>query len=33
MVDMKYFYGRPGGMVPEPKEIMNRAIDILGGAK
>ena len=28
-----HFYGRPGGMVPEPKEIMNRAIDILGGAK
>lgn len=28
-----HFYGRPGGMVPEPKEIMRRAKEIMGGAK
>ncbi|MDD7183745.1 3-methyl-2-oxobutanoate dehydrogenase subunit VorB [Peptostreptococcus porci] len=28
-----HFYGRPGGMVPEPKEIMARAKDIMGGVK
>lgn len=28
-----HFYGRPGGMVPEPKEIMRRAKEVMGGAK
>lgn len=28
-----HFYGRPGGMVPEPKEIMRRAKEIMGGVK
>ncbi|WP_314497651.1 3-methyl-2-oxobutanoate dehydrogenase subunit VorB [Peptostreptococcus sp.] len=28
-----HFYGRPGGMVPEPKEIIARAKEIMGGVK
>lgn len=28
-----HFYGRPGGMVPEPKEIIARAKKIMGGVK
>lgn len=28
-----HFYGRPGGMVPEPKEIIKRAKEIMGGVK
>lgn len=28
-----HFYGRAGGMVPEPKEIIKRAKEIMGGAR
>ena len=28
-----YFYGRTGGMVPEPDEIVNKVKEILGGDK
>ena len=28
-----HFYGRPGGMVPEPKEIIARTKEIMGGVK
>lgn len=28
-----HFYGRPGGMVPEPKETIARAKEIMGGVK
>ena len=28
-----HFYGRPGGMVPEPKKIIARAKEIMGGVK
>ncbi|MDY0234925.1 MAG: 3-methyl-2-oxobutanoate dehydrogenase subunit VorB [Gudongella sp.] len=28
-----YFYGRTGGMVPEPDEIVNKVKEILGGGK
>ena len=28
-----YFYGRTGGMVPSPEEIVNKVKEILGGDK
>ncbi len=28
-----YFYGRSGGMIPSPQEILDKAMEIVGGAK
>jgi 2-oxoglutarate ferredoxin oxidoreductase subunit alpha len=28
-----HFYGRSGGMVPHPEEILNKIKEIVGGAK
>ena len=28
-----HFYGRTGGMVPTPQEILNNIMEIVGGAK